>query len=304
MPLQKHNRPTMIKKRISIAPYAFIAPALLMLIVFIAYPVLMNLITSFQNYSLIGNRRDFIGLANYKNLLKDARVWDAIRRTFSWTFINLVFALAIGLGAALLLSSKFTWSTLLNAFVLIPWILPSVITGYIFSLMFSEDAGVFTWMLKSLNIVEPTFSWFRTGATSMAAAIIANVWRAFPFFTLMLYAKISSLPNDYIEAAYLEGASGSQRFRYITFPYITPVLLSCTYLCFIWTFNAYDILKIMTNGGPAELTTTMSIMVQREAFQFFNLSVASAMSIIMFLLMFTIIICARLLYAVVRRVAS
>ena len=83
MPLQKHNRPTMIKKRISIAPYAFIAPALLMLLVFIAYPVLMNLITSFQNYSLIGNRRDFIGLANYKHLLKDARVWDAIRRTFS-----------------------------------------------------------------------------------------------------------------------------------------------------------------------------------------------------------------------------
>lgn len=275
-----------------------------MLLVFIAYPVLINLITSFQNYSLIGNKRDFIGFANYRSLLTDIRVWEAISRTFTWTFINLVFALAIGLGSAILLASRFKWSNLLNAFVLIPWILPSVITGYIFSLMFSEDAGVFTWILKSLHIVDPTFSWFRTGNTAMAAAIIANVWRAFPFFTLMLYAKISSLPTDYVEAAYLEGASGTQRFLYITLPFITPVLIACTYLCFIWTFNAYDILKIMTNGGPAELTTTMSIMVQREAFHHYNLSVASAMSIIMFLLMLSIILLARIIYSLIKRATT
>ena len=286
----------------NLVPYAFLAPALIILTAFIAYPVAMNLFMSMWNVSLLSTDSYFVGMKNFKVLLSDVRVWEAIKRTFIWTGINILFALPIGLGSAMLLSTKFKGANLLNAFVLIPWILPSVVTGYIFALMFSEDAGVFTWIIKSLGIVAKDFSWFRTGSTAMAAAIIANVWRAFPFFTLMLYAKISAVPNDHIEAAFLEGATASQRFSYIIFPYIFPVLLTCTYLCFIWTFNAYDIIKIMTNGGPAELTTTMSIMVQREAFQFFSLSTASAMSIIMFVLMFSIILIAKGILSIMRKV--
>ena len=119
---------------------------------------------------------------------------------------------------------------------------------------------------------------------------------------LLLAIRFFTIPSDQIEAATLEGANSFQLFRYVTFPFIRPTVYTCTYLCFIWSFNAFDILKVMTNGGPAEMTTTMSIMVQREAFQFFEISNASTMSVIMFVLMISVIVIFTLLSKLVRRV--
>ncbi|MHC1692550.1 MAG: carbohydrate ABC transporter permease [Sphaerochaetaceae bacterium] len=281
-------------KKGSFVPYLLVTPALIMLCMFIVYPMVMNVITSFQSYSLVQMGRPWVGLSNYKTLITDSRVWSAIQRTFIWTGVNLACALALGLGSALLLNTGFKGNNIIKALILIPWILPSVITGYIWSLMLSEDAGIITWILKTLGWVSRDFSWFRTGPLAMASAMMANIWRAFPFFSLMIYAKLNTVPGDQIEAALLEGVNRRQMFRYVTFPFIKPVVTSCTYLCFIWTFNAYDILKIMTNGGPAELTTTMSIMVQREAFSYYSLSNAATLSVIMFVLMVSIIVLAKL----------
>ncbi|UOM51100.1 sugar ABC transporter permease [Sphaerochaeta associata] len=243
-----------------------------------------------------------MGISNYIKLFSDIRVWAAVQRTFIWTFFNVGSALLLGLGSALLLSGGFRGSGFIKSLVLIPWVLPSVITGYIWSLMLQEDAGIISYCLKLLQIVPKDFSWFRTGATSMAAAIMANTWRAFPFFTLMLFAKLNTIPQDHVEAATIEGANRKQLFRYVTFPYIKSTIITCTYLCFIWSFNAYDILKVMTNGGPAELTTTMSIMVQREAFQYYEISNASTMSVIMFFLMVGIIVIVNLAGKLLRKV--
>ncbi len=288
----------------SIYGYILIIPAIAMLAVFVIYPMIMNIAMSFRNYSLLRVGVQNVGLDNYKNLFNDKRVWEAVSRTFVWTLTNVAGALFIGLVSSLLLYSGFRGSAIIKSMILIPWVLPSVITGYIWSLMLQEDAGIITYTLKSLGIVASDFSWFSTGSLSMAAAIMANIWRAFPFFALMLFAKLSAVPSDYIEAAELEGVSLLQRFRYVLFPFIRQTLGICTYLCFIWTFNAYDILKVMTNGGPAELTTTMSIMVQREAFQFYEISRASTMSIMMFFIMITVLLAARLLLALRRRVLN
>ena len=287
-----------------IIPYVLMTPAAVMLGLFILYPMLMNIITSFQSYSLVQIGRPFVGFANYKALLTDARIWSAIKRTIIWTLINLCFSLALGLGSALLLSTRFRGNNIIKSLILIPWILPSVITGYTWSLMLNEDAGIITWLLKTLQLVSRDFSWFRTGALSMTAAMMANIWRAFPFFSLMIFAKLSTIPNDHVEAALIEGVNKRQMFTYVSFPYIKPVVVSCTYLVFIWTFNAYDIIKVMTNGGPAELTTTMSILVQKEAFQYFSLSNAATMSVIMFTLMTLIILLAYLLLKLVRKVKA
>lgn len=287
-----------------IIPYVLMTPAAIMLGLFILYPMLMNIITSFQSYSLVQIGRPFVGFANYEALLTDARIWSAIKRTIIWTLINLCFSLALGLGSALLLSTRFRGNNIIKSLILIPWILPSVITGYTWSLMLNEDAGIITWLLKTLQLVSRDFSWFRTGTLSMTAAMMANIWRAFPFFSLMIFAKLSTIPNDHVEAALIEGVNKRQMFTYVSFPYIKPVVVSCTYLVFIWTFNAYDIIKVMTNGGPAELTTTMSILVQKEAFQYFSLSNAATMSVIMFTLMTLIILVAYLLLKLVRKVKA
>jgi multiple sugar transport system permease protein len=135
----------------------------------------------------------------------------------------------------------------------------------------------------------------------MFAAIMANVWRAFPFFSLMIYAKLCTIPNDRIEAATLEGANALQMFRFVYYPFIKDTLSSCVFLCFIWTFNAYDIMKVMTNGGPAEMTTTMSILIQREAFSYFSLSNASTMSVIAFFIMLSIIVISKAMVGLWRK---
>ncbi len=291
-------------RRNNAAGYILILPAVIMLAVFVIYPMFMNIAMSFRNYSLLRVGDQNVGLQNYRDLIGDSRVWAAVSRTFVWTIANVAGALLIGLGSALLLFAGFKGSGIIKSMILIPWVLPSVITGYIWSLMLQEDAGIITYILKSLGVVAQDFSWFRTGPLSMSAAIMANMWRAFPFFSLMIFAKLSSVPQDYIEASELEGVSPLQRFRYVLFPFIKPTVGICTYLCFIWSFNAYDILKVMTNGGPAELTTTMSIMVQREAFQFYEISRASAMSILMFFIMLAVLLAAKILFAALRRVTN
>lgn len=273
-----------------VLPYLFIAPAFIMIAVFLLYPMIYNLGLSFFNYSLASIDRPFVGFDNYVKMFHETRMWQAVGRTAIWTATNLVLAILIGVGSAFLLFSHFKGSGVLKSVILIPWILPSVITGYIFALMMNEKAGVITWLLRASGLVSPSFSFFDNGPLSMLAAIAANVWRAFPFFTLMIYAKLCTIPTDQVEAAKLEGPSAFQLFIYVYLPFIRDVLASCVFLCFIWTFNAYDIMKVMTNGGPADMTTTMSILIQREAFSYFSLSNASIMSVIAFVIMLTIII--------------
>ncbi len=284
-----------------VLPYLLIAPAFIMIGVFLLYPMIYNVVLSFFNYSLASVSRPFVGFANYQKMFHETRMWQAVARTGIWTVTNLIVAIFIGVGSAFLLFSGFKGSSILKSFILIPWILPSVITGYIFSLMMNEKAGIITWLLRSTHLVSQNFSFFDNGPLSMLAAISANVWRAFPFFTLMIYAKLCTIPTDQVEAAKLEGANGLQFFRYIYLPFIRDVLASCVFLCFIWTFNAYDIMKVMTNGGPADMTTTMSILIQREAFSYFSLSNASTMSVIAFVIMLSVIIVFKTLARVWRK---
>lgn len=278
-----------------------VAPAFIMIGVFLLYPMVHNVVLSFFNYSLASVNRPFVDFQNYVKMFHETRMWQAVGRTGVWTILNLVFAILIGVGSAFLLFSKFRGSGILKSFILIPWILPSVITGFIFSLMMNEKAGIITWLLRSSHLVNPNFSFFDNAPLSMTAAIVANVWRAFPFFTLMIYAKLCTIPTDQVEAATLEGTDGLQMFNYVYFPFIRDTLSSCVFLCFIWTFNAYDIMKIMTNGGPADMTTTMSILIQREAFSYFSLSNASTMSVIAFTIMLSIIIVFKTLVKIWRK---
>ena len=282
-------------------PYLLVAPAFLMIGIFLLYPMVYNFMLSFFNYSLASKNRPFVGFENYKTMFHTPRLWQAVGRTAIWTVANLAVSIFIGVGAAFLLFSGFRGSNILKSFILIPWILPSVITGYIFSLMMNEKAGIITWLIRSTGLVDQNFSFFATGGLSMVAAIMANVWRAFPFFTLMIYAKLCTIPTDHVEAAHLEGANALQMFWYVYLPYIKDTLSSCVFLCFIWTFNAYDIMKVMTNGGPAESTTTMSILIQREAFSYFSLSNASTMSVIAFVIMLSIIIIFRMIGKIWRK---
>ncbi len=282
------------KKRL-VLPYLLVTPALLLLAAFMLYPMLSNLAISLFQYKLTSTKRPFVGLANYATIIQESRIWAAMGRTVLWTAVNLALIVLLGLILAMLLNTRFPGSGFLKAFMLVPWILPSVITGYIWQLMLAEDAGIVTYAMKALKLVEPDFSWFASGGTSMAAAIMASSWRAFPFVALLVYARLSNQSRDQVEAAVIDGAGRWQVFRYVTLPHIRPVLSNCTLLIFIWTFNAYDIMRVMTNGGPAEKTTTMSIIVYKEAFNYYSISNAATISVLMFSIMLSIILVVRLI---------
>lgn len=266
-------------------PLFLILPVLLMLLVFKFYPLLVNAWYSLIDYKLTGGAQKFVGLENYLDVLGDAKFTAAISRTFSWTVFNILGMIAIGVPTAFLLNSKFKGKMLLKSCILIPWVLPEIVTGYTWKWMLMGDFGIINTILSWFHIVEPNFSWFRSGNTAMLAVVMANVWRSIPFVAVMVYAKLRTIPTEMMEAACIDGACGLKLHRYITFPHIGPVLSRVVMLAFIWTFNAFSIIASMTGGGPVYKTEIMPLIVQRTAFTKFEFNSASAMSIVMSLIL-------------------
>ena len=266
-------------------PLVLVLPVLLVLLVFKFYPLLVNAWYSLIDYRLTGGAQKFVGLENYRDVLRNAKFLAAISRTFAWTVFNILGMIAIGVPAAFLLNSQFRGKVLLKSCILIPWVLPEIVTGYTWKWMLMGDFGIINTMLSWFNIVDPGFSWFRSGNTAMLAVVMANVWRAIPFVAVMVYAKLRTIPTEMMEAARIDGAHGVKLLRYITFPHIGPVLSRVVMLAFIWTFNAFSIIASMTGGGPVYKTEIMPLIVQRTAFSKFEFNSASAMSIVMSLIL-------------------
>lgn len=271
-------------------PYLLVLLAVLVLLAFKFYPLILNVWYSLIDYKLSSTQQTFVGLKNYARILRDGKFIAAIGRTFLWTGANILGMVALGLPAAFLLNSEFRGKLLLKSCILIPWVLPEIVTGYTWKWMFMGDFGIVNYLLSVLCILPLNYSWFRSGNTAMFAVVAANVWRSIPFVSVMVYAKLKTLPTDMVEAARMDGASGLKLVRYITVPYIMPVLRRVITLAFMWTFNAFSIIAAMTGGGPVYKTEIMALIVQRTAFSRFEFSSASAMSIVMSLILLAFIL--------------
>ncbi len=275
-------------------PYVLIALAVITLLTLKLYPLILNVWYSLIDYKLSTTTQEFVGLSNYLDVLTDSKFTAAIGRTFAWTIYNIVGMLALGIPAAFLLNTQFKGKIILKSCILIPWVLPEIVTGYTWKWMLMGDFGIINYILSWFGIIPLSFSWFRSGDTAMLAVVMANVWRSIPFVAVMVYAKLKTLPLDMVDAARIDGADGMRLNYYIVFPYIGPVLKRVITLAFVWTFNAFSIIASMTGGGPVYKTEIMPLIVQRTAFSKFEFSTASAMSIVMslillaFMLVFTV----------------
>lgn len=266
-------------------PFFLISPGVVILVLFALYPLICNLVMSLFSVKLISTETPFVAFKNFTDIIAGESIWNSIGRSFLWTIINVLFMLIIGMISALLLNTKTVLSKILKVVILIPWVLPQIVTGYTWSMMLSQDVGIITEIMRSLHLVGSDFSWFQSADMAFLATIIANVWRGFPFFALMIYARMISIPQSQIDAAQIDGANGIQCFLYVTLNHIKGIVAICCALSFVWTFNAYDIIKIMTNGGPGEDTLTLPLIIQREAFAYYDLSRAATMSIIVLIIM-------------------
>ncbi len=283
------KRSVQAKRKYKIESLLFL-PTLLILFVTIAYPFISNFYYSFTDFTLVKPVKSFVFLDNYIRIIQSDYFIETIMRTVVWTCTNIFFMLTLGMATALLLDSNVRGTTIIKASILIPWVLPEIVTGYSWKWMFSADYGIVNYWLETLNIIQADFSWFRNGTTAMGVAILANVWRAFPFMALMLYARLKTLSRDQIEAAKIDGANTLQSFLHITLPYLKGTIQILSLLSFIWTFNAFGIIYSLTGGGPINKTETFPFIVQKTAFQYYKFGEASTMSIIMFFIMITVLL--------------
>lgn len=241
------------------AAWAFLTPVTLYLVLFYAYPLYRNLDLSLRNYtvrSFVQGDAPFTGLANYRTVLDDPTFAPALLHTVVFTAVCLVFQYAIGLALAIFFNQHFRLSATLRALFLVPWLLPLIVSASTWSWMLNSESGIVNTFLGVVGI-DPV-NWLTSPSWSLTSVIIANVWIGVPFNLVVLYNGLQSIPDSLYEAAALDGANAWQRFRSITFPLLRPVSAITLLLGLVYTLKVFDIIWIMTKGGPADSSTTFA----------------------------------------------
>ncbi|MDX2541648.1 carbohydrate ABC transporter permease [Streptomyces sp. WI04-05B] len=241
------------------AAWAFLAPVTLYLVLFYAYPLYRNLDLSLRNYtvrSFVQGDAPFTGLANYRTVFDDPTFAPALLHTVVFTAVCLVFQYAIGLALAVFFNQHFRLSATLRALFLVPWLLPLIVSASTWSWMLNSDSGIVNAILHAVGI--GPVNWLTSPSWALASVIIANVWIGVPFNLVVLYSGLQSIPTSLYEAAALDGAGPWRRFWSITFPLLRPVSAITLLLGLVYTLKVFDIIWIMTKGGPADSSTTFA----------------------------------------------
>ncbi|MDX3076668.1 sugar ABC transporter permease [Streptomyces sp. MI02-7b] len=241
------------------AAWGFLAPVTLYLALFYAYPLFRNLDLSLRDYtvrSFVQGDAPFTGLANYRKVFDDPVFAPALLHTAVFTAVCLVFQYAIGLALAVFFNQNFRLSATLRALFLVPWLLPLIVSSSTWSWMLNSDSGVVNAVLHAVGI--GPVNWLTSPSWSLTSVIIANIWIGVPFNLVVLYSGLQSIPGSLHEAAALDGANAWQRFWRITFPLLRPVSAITLLLGLVYTLKVFDIIWIMTKGGPADSSTTFA----------------------------------------------
>jgi ABC-type sugar transport systems, permease components len=279
------------RTRACLTGYAFIVPALIFMVALIGYPIIYNFIISFQDVTaqtFASNARDFIGFDNYKSILKDPLLKASFLHTFLYTIGCLVIQFSLGLLLALFFAKRFRLSKLLRGLMVISWMLPVTVTALIYKFMFAESNGIINQLLMSLHLLQSPVSWLTSGGTAMWSLIIANTWIGIPFNMLLLTTGLNNIPEDVYEAAGIDGANTTQKFFHITIPLLKPTMMSVLILGFVYTFKVFDLVFVMTNGGPVDSTQVLSTYSYKMSFSFFRFGEGAAAANILFLCLFIV----------------
>lgn len=267
----------------------FLVPALTYVTLFFAYPLYQDISISFQDYgfsALASGHGTYVGFANYTAMLSNSATIRALTNTLIFTVASVVFQFSIGFAMALYLNKQFSGSGFLRRFILVPWVIPFVVTGTIFSLIFATSNGLANQILEAFGLIHSPIGWLTNGYLALTAIIIANIWAGVPFNTVLLYSGLQDVPAEQIEAAAVDGANGWQRFRRVTVPSMRPVILIVLMLGVVYTAKAFDLPWVLTGGGPANESQLMSTWAYTQAFTTFNFGTGTAVANILLLFTF------------------
>lgn len=254
-------------------------PAFLYMLYFAGYPIVSNIILSLQNVTvrnLVRGSKEFIGFDNYIKLMQDAVFLRALFNTLLFTVSCLVVQFLIGFALALLFQKNFPFARPVRGLLMIPWMIPMTVTALIFKFMFSTDVGIINYFLKSAGLISENIQWLTSPSTAMTAVIIANIWTGIPFNTILISTGLTTIPLELYESAAIDGANGRQKFFKITLPLMRTTIESLLVLGFIYTFKVYDMVYVMTGGGPVNSTHLLSTYSYKLSFEMFQYSLGSS----------------------------
>lgn len=265
--------------------FSFVAPALLVLVLILGWPLVSAVILSLQDVRSIGTQGQWVGLSNYQTVLTDDGMWRSIGLSLAWVIANGLVQTGLALVAALVLNEQFPGVRIARNWIILTWIVPTVVVVIIWRWLFSTSGGMINPLLISSGIVERPIGFFNTPWTAFATLVFINSWRWFPFITLMLLAGMTRIPSDLYEAARIDGANAWKRFSRITWPLLKPTLTVLAVVGTLLSFNVFDIIWLLTSGGPAGGTRTLPILIYETAFKGYRLSEAATLSVLATLLL-------------------
>jgi multiple sugar transport system permease protein len=261
--------------------YAFIAPALFVLLMLVAYPFVIALYLSVTD-AFVGKPATFVGLQNFISLLQHGTFRQTLANSFLFTGSAVALKLVIGLFLALALNQKLRFQKFWRGAILLPWVVPSALATLGWTWMFDSLYSVINWTLIHLGLIEYGPNWLGEVVLAKCAVIAVNVWRGLPFFAISILAGLVSIPDDIYEAASADGAGRVQRFFYITLPLLKPVLAIVLLFSTIFTFSNFDIVYVLTRGGPVNSTHLFATLARQVGLESGLLGQGAAISLFMF----------------------
>jgi len=277
-------------------PYYFLAPSVIATVLLVFYPLVNGIYLSFTDanqYNVtkrIGetvtpSTYEYIGTDNYQEIFENEIYYffPAFRQTMIWTFVNVFFHVLIGLGLALLLNRNIRGRGIYRMLLIVPWAVPTYISGFSWRFLYNEQYGFFNNLATQMGVDRVT--WLSDPGWTMFAVIVANTWLAIPFMMVTFLGGLQSIPPDLYEAAEVDGSNAVQSFRHITLPLLRPVMLVASLLGVIWTFNQFNIIFLVSEGGPFRRTEILATWAWRLGFQQQQYGIAAAYSVIILALL-------------------
>ena len=278
--------PDTIRKREKQTGWLLIAPALLILALVFVYPIARAFWLSLFTQNL-GTQLDpiFSGLNNYGRMLGDGRFWQSLWNTTVFTAISISLELILGMAFALVLNQAFFGRSFARTAALIPWALPTAVMGLAWAWIFNDQYGVVNDLLFRLGIINEAVTWLGEPTRAMFSLIVADVWKTTPFIALILLAGLQSISSDLYEAHSIDGATPIQSFRQITLPLLAPQILIALLFRFAQSFGVFDLVQVMTGGGPAGSTEMVSIYIYATVRRYLDFGYGAALVSVTFLLL-------------------
>jgi len=282
--------------------WIMVSPALLLLLLVYGYPILRSFWLSLFTKNL-GTQLEpiFSGFANYQRMSGDGRFWQSLWNTTIFTGASVALELVLGMAIALILHQVFIGRSLVRTAALLPWALPTALIGLAWTWIFNDQFGVWNDILMRLEIIPTGFNWLGTPITAMLAVIAADVWKTTPFISILLLAGLQSISPDLYEAHSIDGATPWQNFTKITLPLLMPQILIVLLFRFAGAFGVFDLIQVMTGGGPGGATEVVSLYIYATVMRYLDFGYGAALVVVTFLLLVSVVLIGTFLVSQSRR---